>query len=175
MTGFKYNRHHSKEFGLYFSSNDRTVLPPNRRESQIIPNRHGDLVNRTKTYDIRNIVLNVFTPNKNLNLLRNKIRDIADWLNEDGILTFDDEPDKSYTARVDDLISLQQLLSFGWFTITFVCQPFAFREVKSEDIKTGNNSIKYTGTAPAPCLITLTNNTSTPINNIIIQAIHIRR
>ena len=56
------------------------------------------------------------------------------------------------------------------FELTFICEPFAYKEVDALALSTGVNLIHYKGTADTPCLIVLKNNNPYPVNNITITA-----
>lgn len=169
--GFTYNNIHSSKFDIYFFSKDRTVLPPTRRQSKTIPNRHGDFPQEKKIYSIRTIILDIFVEENSLPNLRQKIRDIASWLSDDGSLIFDDEPDKAYDARIEELVNLEQLITYGQMSIPFICQPFAYRQPITKAITSGRNKLDYQGTAESPTFIILKNNQPYPISNIKITLI----
>ncbi len=167
--GFTFKNKHSSEFGVYFKTLNRTITPPVRKSSYIIPNRNGDLTNIENTYDTRTISITASVLAKNLNSLRQNLRTVASWLNGKGELIFDDEPDKTYYCRIDDNLDLSQVACNGHFQINFICQPFAYGKTKYIDIHLGNNKqIKYNGTYKTPCVIILTNNSSEVITHIRI-------
>lgn len=50
---------------------------------------------------------------------------VAEWLSGDGLLIFDDEPEKAYSAKVIDGIGIEQIAVTGHCSVTFLCEPFA--------------------------------------------------
>ena len=52
-------------------------------------------------------------------------RAVAEWLSGDGLLIFDDEPEKAYSAKVIDGIGIEQIAVTGHCSVTFLCEPFA--------------------------------------------------
>ena len=56
------------------------------------------------------------------------------------------------------------------FTLYFICEPFAYKDLKIEPLKRGKNKINYNGTHDANTVIKLTNNGTTDVSNIQIIA-----
>lgn len=54
-----------------------------------------------------------------------RARAVAEWLSGDGLLIFDDEPEKAYSAKVIDGIGIEQIAVTGHCSVTFLCEPFA--------------------------------------------------
>lgn len=171
MYGFKFKGEHSSKYSVYFKSTNRTILPPVRKSSYIIPQRNGDLTNIISVYDTRTISIQVFVSQTNLLKLREKLRDIAFWLQGHGELVFDDEPDKIYDARIEESLDLSQVAYSGEFIVNFICQPFAYKRAENKSVYLGSNKINYSGTAETPCIIILENNTNEVIKNITITVL----
>ena len=56
----------------------------------------------------------------------------------------------------------------GEFELNFLCEPFAYKDVGDEIIKSGINPIDYKGTARTPCTIVLKNNNNFAVDNVQI-------
>lgn len=135
MKGFTFANIHSSEYELYVRSDNRTITPSPRRKSIIIPEKHGTIDFYNNTYDVRNITMHLSLVKKTMEDLRQQARDIAEWLTKDGILIFDDEPDKAYRAKVYHNIDIEEIGAYGKSKVTFTCQPFAYMVVDTgEDL-----------------------------------------
>ena len=84
-----------------------------------------------------------------------------------------DEPDKYYFGELYDPAEILDYEDEALrdFTLSFVCEPFAFGKVITQQITTGENPINYRGTAETPCVIVLKNVSDTEVSNITITAI----
>lgn len=126
MIGFTFDSTHSSEYGVYFRSVDRTLLPAKRITQYTIPGRSG-------TYDVdngyenRDISCEIGFVGDTLTRedLRIKARRVAQWLSGAGLLIFDDEPDKGYSAQVVSAVSIEEVAATGKATVLFRCGPFA--------------------------------------------------
>lgn len=124
--GFTFNNKHSADMGVVFKSVDRTLLPAKRVTQYTIPGKSG-------TYDIedgyenREIVCTVaFVGENNLYQgVRTRARTVAEWLSGEGLLVFDDEPEKAYSAKVVGGVSIEQIAITGHCEVAFLCSPFA--------------------------------------------------
>lgn len=124
--GFTFNNRHSAEMGVVFKSVDRTLLPAKRVTQYTIPGKSG-------TYDIedgyenREIVCTVSFVGENYHYqgVRTRARAVAEWLSGEGLLVFDDEPEKAYSAKVVGGVSIEQIVVTGHCEVAFVCSPFA--------------------------------------------------
>lgn len=135
MKGFTFANIHSSEYELYVRSDNRTITPSPRKKSIIIPEKHGTIDFYNNAYDVRNITMHLSLVKKTMEDLRQQARDIAEWLTKDGILIFDDEPDKAYRAKVYHNIDIEEIGAYGKSKATFTCQPFAYMVVDTgEDL-----------------------------------------
>ena len=100
MIGFTFNNVHSRDMGVVFKSDDRTLLPAKRITQYKIPGKSG-------TYDIADGYDN---------------RQISCTV---AFVIFDDEPEKAYSAKVIDGIGIEQIAVTGHCSVTFLCEPFA--------------------------------------------------
>lgn len=128
MIGFKFNGRHSEEFGIYFKSLDRTVIPEKRKKEFEILGKSGTLELPSNEYNKRYIkgIIGVMQT-EDFKDLRQQTRQLATWLTGTGLLIFDDEPQKAYEASVYSAVGIKQLevLPKGNIEIEFECQPFA--------------------------------------------------
>lgn len=124
--GFTFNNVHSAEMGVVFKSVDRTLLPAKRVTQYTIPGKSGtyDIEDGYENRDISCTVAFVGT-NYMYQGVRTKARAVAEWLSGEGLLVFDDEPEKAYSAKVIDGISIEQIAITGHCEVTFQCRPFA--------------------------------------------------
>lgn len=176
MIGFRFNNTHSSDHGVGAKSIDRSLLPSKRRSQFVIPGRDGTVDFEANKYNNRQIAIELgFVNNINHNELRNSAREVAKWLSGQGMLIFDDEPEKAYQAKTYDYIGIEQIqgLPAGRSTIVFECQPFA-ESLEYNQVNQDVNAIptelelEVKGTAETPCIITIKNIGTTTIQNISI-------
>jgi len=169
--GFTFNNRHSSEFKVVAQSDDRSLLPEKRRNEYIIPGRDGVLDYNNNTYEKRVITVRLSIVSRSLETLRQSARDTAKWLSGEGLLIFDDEPDKSYQAKVYQPLPLTPLISCGETVVMFDCQPFAesrfFRQTDdSTTNRTHHTLVSPDGTQDTPCIIIVRNIGTTNISGI---------
>ena len=178
MIGFTFRNIHSSSFKIGARSIDRSVIPARRKNEFIIPGRHGTIDFGNNTYETRPISTDIgLVKNATFNDLRESARDIARWLSGNGLLIFDDEPDKAYQASVYNYVGIEQLQNApaGMVHVVFECQPFAesleYRQVNISSIVTKPYEIPLNviGTSETCCIITIKNTGATNINNISIR------
>lgn len=100
--------------------------PAPRYTNIVLPGRDGTLTLSDGTYESfeRSPEFLVFNPRR--------WDEIMSMFSGHGDLTFDDEPEKKYTARVKDGFSFsQEAIQTNRFTVPFECQPFA-REINPQ-------------------------------------------
>lgn len=166
--GFTFKGMKSSDFGIVVSGPRRPYRPKSVVAEFVIPRRPGSLRFDTRNYSMITIEVPVVVKNPGSNV-RSMLRELGWFLSGRGRLVFDDEPGLSYDAMVDDEQVLTELGEFGSGVITFVAQPFAYSDTKTVQIHDGNVSVKYNGTADAPCTIILRNNTGSAIVNPTIK------
>ena len=174
--GFSFNNRHSSEFEIFMKSDDRTLLPAKTQAAYMIPGRDGTYDSSDFDYQNRIITVQIafFGSGNDMESLRKKVRDIAKWLSGQGNLIFDDEPDKAYTAKVTNGISLSQIVRQGQATVSFDCQPFAesieYQTVtKTITATTDDMAVSVSGTQDSYGIITIKNEGTTNITGITIQ------
>ena len=165
MIGLTFRNIHSSSFNIGVRSDDRSVIPELRKNEFVIPGQHGTVDYGMNTYDKRpiSVVLGLLK-NENHAALRAKAREIAKWISGQGLLVFDDEPDKAYVAKVYDYVGIEQLqlLPMGLLTVKFECQPFAesleYNQVNSEITDSPKEiTAMVSGTIESCCIITIKN------------------
>jgi predicted phage tail component-like protein len=128
MMGFVFRGKHSSEFDIIVSRVHRSMLPPLTDKSIYIPNRPGaywfgnDIGMRQFRVEI---VLKAQTKRQMIQ----KAREIVKWLlsNEEEELIFDDEPEKSYFGFLAGNTDIEEILTYGKTTLTFLCpDPYAY-------------------------------------------------
>lgn len=138
MTELKFRGKQSlKDFDMVAKSVSRPILPELKKREIAVSGMHGTLDFGGNTYQNRIISVMLHFVGKSENQLRLNARNIAAWLSSSTYekLTFDDEPDKYYLARVYGALDLNQLVTMGIITVQFECLPFALYQVSTgEDV-----------------------------------------
>ena len=124
--GFTFNGVHSRTMGAVFRSTDRELLPAKRVKQYTIPGKSGTY-DITNGYENRQITCEISFVGDGGTYpgVRTRARAIAGWLSGEGLLVFDDEPEKAYQAKVTGGISIEQIAVTGRCPVVFVCSPFA--------------------------------------------------
>jgi len=138
VNGLTYKgKHNYTDFKLILQSLSRPVLPALRKRELVIPGKHGVYDFGGNTFDTRAISVLLQYLGASIEDMRLEFRDAAAWLTSSAYLplTFDDEPDKYYLAKIYDPVGLESLRRIGKATVQFECQPFALYVVTSaEDV-----------------------------------------
>lgn len=151
-------------------------IPSIRARKTTIPNRHGAYDFGAKFYEERNLTLDCITDRNYENNpygFRSFLREVTWALSKKSEIRLWNEPDKYYVGRIYDEIELTQYRNLAnAFTLTFVCDPFAYGESVYDHFD-GNKYIpNYKGTAPTPTYIEIVNNGSVPAKNIRISIVN---
>ena len=173
-TGFTFALQHSSKFGIVCDPTTRILLPEKRRNMVDIPGRSGAHMHTDGTYRVRQEIFHCYYIPQNGKSLSDATRDIAAWLAKDGVLVFDNEPDKYYTAYFTGAIPSVRHLKYGEFDLTFTYSPpFAYTETKQvvKSITSAEDFVMaiVNGTADTPCRIIIKNEGATTISNIRIK------
>lgn len=167
---FQFGTHNSlKDWGIVVNGYD-VLLPPKRERKLTIPGRSGKYDYGSKLYDERTLVIECYLERQ---ITKAELREIAYALSEKRNLTLWQEPDKHYVAELYDPSEVTDfpMEIMRAFTLTFVCEPFAYGDATEAAISDGVNHIDYKGTAEAPCRIIIENPNNYDVSNIIITAI----
>ena len=126
---FTFNGISSDSFGIIVRDIKRPLLPGQNDNYLQIPGRHGSYLFNRELND-RIIEIDCVLADDTMESLRNKLRQIAVWLyvDERKPLSFADELDKYYLAKLDGVIDVEQIIAIGQFTLRFRCEPFAYGE-----------------------------------------------
>ena len=109
--GFTFAGIHSEQHGLRVLDVKRPISPGIAAKTVKVPGKAGvyDMGNEV---DALHISVEVLLTGQTLREIRDRVRAVAAWLRNDdqtGMLTFDDEPDKAYTARLTDQTELEEM------------------------------------------------------------------
>lgn len=132
MKGITFNGKHSyRDFGLLLESY-KVNMPSKRKVVVDVPYRHGSLDFSTlytgeNIYEDRVIEVKLAMVEKNIPLFKVKLNRVAEWL-LDTIgrqeLIFDDTPDYSFSAEVNNEYAIDEFYSSCSFTVKFTANPF---------------------------------------------------
>lgn len=126
---FTFNGIDSQQYGLVCRSKNRPILPKIRSQYEDIPGRDGSYDFSDGTLEDRIIEISCQFISTDVSNLRDRVRNMAAWLYSSGKksqLIFSDEPDVCYMGRLANQIDLEQIASYGEFTLMFRCDPHAF-------------------------------------------------
>lgn len=133
------------EFRLtdYFTveSVQRSILPPREVNLLDIPARHGAYFQNSR-YGVREISMSIRVIGKTNTDLMSTMRFLAYCLDIERPteLSLSDEPDRVYYAIVSDKTDIEELLTLGRGTLTFLCpDPFAY----GTELKTASTTEGY--------------------------------
>ena len=131
------------------------LLPELRPRKVTIPLRNGSYDFGAKYYNERPIQIECVTVKAGT---RDDAREMAYVLSKKAEIRFWNEPDKYYIGRVYQAPALDVLRKVGnRFALTFICEPFAYGETKTEPMPSLVYQPDYKGTAPAPTYIVIEN------------------
>lgn len=169
---FNFNDKNSyADFGIKCLRYD-VLKPQKRNQSLTIPNKNGNIeVNSKRFYDSRRLDIKCVCCK---DLTRSELRNLAYFLNKSNLkITFWDETDKYYLGEIFDPPSFSKdeyKIKYS-FTLSFICDPFAYGQTIRKRLYSGNNTIKYNGTFETPTIITIKNNSNANINNVTVNEI----
>lgn len=151
-----------------------SFIPAIRSRKLAIPQRHGEYDFGAKYYEDRSLTLDCVTAQKMEGYtFRTFAREVTYALSKKSEIRLWNEPDKYYIGRIYEEIELTQLRNVAnTFTITFVCEPFAYGESVYDSFNGNKYVANYRGTASTPAYITITNNGNVPIKNIRISQLN---
>jgi phage-related protein len=136
----------------------------------LIPFRHGRFDRGEKFYEPKNLRLECATTRA---LSKAGLREISYCLSGKNALRLWDEPDKHYIGEMFESAEVEVLPGYAGqrFTLSFLCEPFAYGEQKTINLKSGANTVEYRGTAPAPAMLVIRNPNAFAVSEIVITAI----
>lgn len=135
IKGFTYNGKHSSEYNLIITTKSISLLPTLKKREISIAGYNIPLDFGNNTYEPRMVQIDCSILAKNIPELKQKIRRIAGWLAcGKQKLTFDDEHDKYYMAKIYSEIDVEKVIHCGTLSIIFECEPFAYFQYNVNDI-----------------------------------------
>ncbi len=156
-------------FGLMIADNGmpQDVLLPGLRPRKVtVPLRSGSFDFGAHYYDERGLAINCVTVKKGS---RDDAREMAYILSKKSEIRFWNEPDKYYVGRIYESPPLDILRNVGnQFSLTFVCEPFAYGASHTEQMPSLVYTTTYKGTAPTPTYIVIENTGNANAVNIQI-------
>ena len=168
----------SFSFGPYNSLTDwgirvikHDVLTPAKRPRKVhIPQRSGMYDFGATCWEERTVRIECTLERKTS---RAQLREIAGALSRKGRLRLWDEPDKYYVGELYDPAEVLDYYDEAMreFSLSFVCEPFAFGRTVTQPIASGENRVAYLGTADTPCVIVLKNLSPDTVQTVTITAI----
>lgn len=153
------------EYGIYVRNVD--ILQPQLRErKQIIPERSGAYDFGAKYYDERIIKFECVSVSS---LTRGQLRELAYALSHKNSIVYWKEPDKYYIGRLYDSEEITYVGNTGIkFSLTFVCEPFAYGATIDDDFASGAYAPEYAGTSETPTRIQIENNGSATVTGVTL-------
>ena len=151
-----------------------SFIPAIRKRTMTVPQRHGEYDFGAKYYEDRTLTLECITAQKLSGYgFRVFAREVAWALSKKSEIRLWNEPDKYYVGRIYDEIELVQLRDLAnEFTLTFICEPFAYGNSVYLPFDGNKYVPNYQGTAPTPAYIEIVNNGQTAAKNIRISQIN---
>lgn len=131
---FTFDGKHSSELIDVVTDIRRRILPPVNNRTVDIPGSHG-VYDYGFNFTGLEIQIDIMLIGSDYADLRAKVRNIAAWLGQEEVkpLVFDDEPDKTYFARLSDSSELEEIIYSGSASLTFLCpDPFAYGPEKEQ-------------------------------------------
>ncbi|MEG2039081.1 MAG: hypothetical protein RRZ73_05070 [Oscillospiraceae bacterium] len=147
------------------------LMPPKRDRRIQIPFKSGSYsYSGVPLYDDRSLVIDCILERQ---ISKTQLRQIAYELSQRKEIRLWNEP---YIYYVGEIYSTAEVTDFAQesmreFTLEFVCEPFAYSDLKKLNVSSGDNKIKYNGTAETPTVIILKNNNSFDVSNIQITLV----
>lgn len=124
----EYKGINSGQFGVYFRSINRPLLPPMRSKTKIINGSSGAYDFGDNDFNPAKIEIRIaYVPTDYVEREQRK-REIAAWLSSNTWqrLILGNEPDKYYLAKIYNQVDLDSFMASGEASVTFECQPFAY-------------------------------------------------
>lgn len=175
MTDFTYKGVSARSMGVRIKSIKRPLLANIRQQYEDISGQHGSYSFGDGTLEDIIVEVECWIAANNRVDLRYKVRQVSAWLysKERQRLTFSDETDVFYLARIANQIDPETLTRHDKFTLQFRCNPFSYTVQEQVDRQIISNSphrfaIQTDGTAPTPPIISVKNIGSTVLNGFTL-------
>lgn len=145
--------------GLAIESLPNISKPLIRTSREEIDGRDGDIITK--------LGYSAYDKTLNIGLWGNyDINEVIAFFNQEGVITFSNEPDKYYKFTIVNRIDfVNELEKFKKASITIHCQPFKYQEqpeivAEEEAVELTGTSFKITDSLEAPLIMDLKGNTS---------------
>lgn len=173
-TGFTYRGIHSTVYNIICDPTARQLIPERRRNTVVVPGRSGSYSQEDGAYNVRSETFRCYYTKRNDSTISLQAREIAAWLAVEGVLCFDNEPDKYYDAYFNGSPPLSKHLKYGEFDLSFTySHPFAYTAQQSMVVTITTEDDKLivpvAGTAPTPVRMIIKNAGTTTIENLRIS------
>ncbi|WP_236631747.1 distal tail protein Dit [Anoxybacillus sp. UARK-01] len=145
MTYFLFGGMASRDFSLRLSNISRPLLPEIHDHYEQIPGRHGSYL-FPQPFGDRVVSVSCCLKTRTIAERIEIARRISAWLstNEKDMLSFSDEPDVFYLAKVNKAPDFEEFLTFGRFTVEFLCEPFKYSVFSKQVVfEMDSNSVQY--------------------------------
>ena len=124
-------------YNFVMLSKDRPLLPEKRQVYRSVIGKDGNYDFSDGTFEDRTIEVDVTFYTGSVGDLRYTARRAAQWLYNKGRrlkLVFDDEPDVYYDCCLANQVSIEQVFTFGAFTLQFRAYPIAIALEYAKDL-----------------------------------------
>jgi len=144
--------------------------PPKRGRKLHIPHTSGMYDYGSAYYDERVLSIECHLVRQ---LTKAEFRRIVYELSKKRQIRLYNEPEKYYAGELYESpeVDVWAREVRREFTLNFICEPFAYKDMTTASITSGANPFVYEGTAPAPALIVIKNNGGTAVSNIVLTVI----
>lgn len=171
LVGFSFANVRSSSVGLFADTPTRTIKPALRTNIYVVPGRSGTLDYGGDTYDAIDITCRLAFRAHTQADMRSQQRAVAEFLAASGPLIFDDEPDKAYTGKIIEAVSMDEVVRTGTMEVTWRCQPYAesldYRQLTQFQEQLPLNVVPdIIGTQDTPCIIRI--HADTDISSLVI-------
>ena len=151
-----------EKYGMYVGSWQDVLKPALRARKLTIASRDGEWDFGAHAYDERQITVRLVGQ-----LTYAQRRELAFALSEKRQIRYWEEPNLYYIGRAYNAAAIARLPADAkQFTLTFVCEPFAYGKTETLDL---TQSIDYTGTASTPTRIEIHNTGSAAITKVRLR------
>lgn len=127
----------SSNFNIVAQSINRPMIPAMTPKILTVPGMHGVHDFGVNTYSNQNIPVHIAFVGNDIYELMSRADEIAAWLTSKKYepLTFADEPNVYYLAKIYDKVALEKFKRFGEADINFDCMPFKiYQESSGKDL-----------------------------------------
>lgn len=125
--GITFNGVHSSTLFLVVEGSARPLLPQSRDSYIDIPHKSGSVLDPDNSKSDIEVEIDfaIALPRNSPLTIWQVARQVADWLwtTNRAPLIFDDDPEYIYQAKYDSSTTIERIVRYGKFTVTFRCLP----------------------------------------------------